>query len=474
MDTQRPYCFVLMPFDVKPDPAGGGDIDFDRVYREAILPAVEQAGLQPIRADEERTGGIIHKPMFERLLLCDFAVADLTTANPNVFYELGVRHAARPATTLTVFATRQRIPFDVNYLRGLPYDLGEGNAFGPEQAAALRTALAARLADLRRTAATSASVDSPLFQLLGGWKPELAHLKTDVFADQVRYSEDLKQRLASIRARARSRQPSEVTPQQALDELVTTLPSLDAVEAGALVDVLLTFRALSDWDGMIRLAEGLPHPLAGQVLVREQLALAFNRRAERDRDEADRERALALLDRVEQDQGPSAETLGLRGRVHKGAWLQAREDDLYAARGHLDAAIAAYRRGFTADPRDSYPGVNLVTLLDVRGDPDSLAEQERLLPVVEYAVARRLAGNAPDYWDHATSLELAVMARDGRRAEESLARALTALTEGWQAGTTLANLRLLEQAHAERGDPLTWLAPLLTALEQRAGAPATT
>ena len=90
----RPLCFVLMPFGVKKDPSGGPDIDFDRIYEDAIRPGIEAAGMEPIRADEERTGGIIHQAMFERLLLCDFAVADMTTANANVFYELGVRHAA--------------------------------------------------------------------------------------------------------------------------------------------------------------------------------------------------------------------------------------------------------------------------------------------------------------------------------------------------------------------------------------------
>ena len=88
----RPLCFVLMPFGKKPDDAGQL-VDFDAVYRELIAPAIEEAGLEPIRADEELTGGIIHKPMFERLILCEYAVADLTTANANVFYELGVRHA---------------------------------------------------------------------------------------------------------------------------------------------------------------------------------------------------------------------------------------------------------------------------------------------------------------------------------------------------------------------------------------------
>ena len=125
--SPKPLCFVVMPFGQKADPAGGAAIDFDRIYETALAPAVSAADMEPIRADEERTGGIIHKPMFERLLLCDFAMADLTTANANVFYELGVRHTARPATTLTIFAKHQPIPFDVNFLRSMPYDLGKNN-----------------------------------------------------------------------------------------------------------------------------------------------------------------------------------------------------------------------------------------------------------------------------------------------------------------------------------------------------------
>src|SRR5438067_349813 len=96
-----PLCFVLMPFGKKPT-ASGAIVDFDAVYGELIAPAIQKAAMEPIRADEEITGGIIHKPMFERLILCDFAVADLTTANATVFYELGVRHAIRPWTWSTV------------------------------------------------------------------------------------------------------------------------------------------------------------------------------------------------------------------------------------------------------------------------------------------------------------------------------------------------------------------------------------
>ncbi len=87
----RPLCFVLMPFGSKPD-GTGQMVDFDAVYRDLIAPAIGDAGMEPLRADEEMAGGIIHKPMYERLILCEYAVADLTTANANVFYELGLRY----------------------------------------------------------------------------------------------------------------------------------------------------------------------------------------------------------------------------------------------------------------------------------------------------------------------------------------------------------------------------------------------
>src|SRR5689334_23020443 len=189
MPQLPPLCFVLMPFGTKKDPVSGIEIDFDDVYEKAIRPAIVAAKLEPIRADEERTGGIIHKPMFERLLLCEYAVADLTTGNPNVYYELGVRHAARPATTVAIYADLQKPPFDLNLLRSLRYRLGEGGRFGPEEATELIRELTKRLLDLRSLAKEQSAVDSPLFQLLGDYRaPDIAHLKTDVFHERVEYS----------------------------------------------------------------------------------------------------------------------------------------------------------------------------------------------------------------------------------------------------------------------------------------------
>ena len=61
-------------------------------------------------------------------MLCDYAVADITGANPNVYYELGIRHAMRPRSTVILFADGTTLPFDIALLRGIPYRTNENGA----------------------------------------------------------------------------------------------------------------------------------------------------------------------------------------------------------------------------------------------------------------------------------------------------------------------------------------------------------
>ena len=90
----KPHAFVAMPFGSKPG-SDGQLIDFNRVYTEYIQPALEAAGMEVFRADQEQRAGDIITDMFQELLIADLVVADLTIDNPNVWYELGVRHALR-------------------------------------------------------------------------------------------------------------------------------------------------------------------------------------------------------------------------------------------------------------------------------------------------------------------------------------------------------------------------------------------
>src|SRR5579862_825973 len=190
----NPLCFILMPFGRKSGP-DRITVDFDRVYGDLIAPAVSDAQLEPLRADQETNSGIIHKPMFERLILCPFAVADLTMANPNVYYELGVRHAFRPASTVQLMSEGTRLPFDIQMMRTISYALSPDGSPDPGKLPAARQAITAFLKEARKGAK-----DSPIFQLLDGVRePILEHMKTDVFRDQVEYAIKWKDALAVAR-----------------------------------------------------------------------------------------------------------------------------------------------------------------------------------------------------------------------------------------------------------------------------------
>jgi hypothetical protein len=442
--VNRPLCFVLMPFGQKPD-SGGALIDFDAVYRELIGPSIEQAEMQPLRADEEMTGGIIHKPMFERLILCEYAIADLTTANANVFYELGLRHAVRPSSTVLLFAQGSRLPFDVGLLRGLPYKLSSAGV--PTDGESARRSLHQRLVEARQ-----ANTDSPVFQLvdwIGG--PEIDHVKTDVFRDRVAYSEQMKDRLK------RARNEGTATAVSTVEQELGTIAD---VESGVVIDLFLSYRAVRAWSEMIALVGKMSAPLAVAVMVQEQLALALNRNG-------DGERAEHVLRDLLHRRGPSSETYGLLGRVYKDRWDAAvKNADEILAPALLENAIDAYLHGFETDWRDAYPGVNAVTLMELRDPPDPRREQ--LIPVVTYAAERRIAAGSPDYWDHATLLELAVLAGDERRAFQTLSRAAASIREKWEPETTANNLRLIRAARERRGQPTAWLQRLEEALESRA------
>lgn len=425
----KPLCFVLMPFGKKPD-AAGAVVDFDAVYKDLIAPAIFDAGIESLRADEEMTGGIIHKPMFERLILCEYAVADLTTANANVFYELGLRHAIRPWSTVLIFSKGgSQLPFDVAPLRAMPYQLGPDGV--PTDVEAAKNALTQRLADARRLALDKPSPDSPIYQLVENY-PNVAHEKTDVFREQVRYSAEKKEKLAVARDQG----------VEAVRAMEVELEPISELESGVVIDLFLSYRSVKGWQEMVDLVQKMPRPLATTVMVQEQLALALNRLSRRE--EAER-----VLTELLEERGPSSETYGILGRVYKDRWEDAlKRNERATARGLLDKAIGAYLKGFETDWRDAYPGVNAVTLMELKDPPDP--RREKLGPVVSYSVERHVAAGKPDYWDYATQLELAVLARDEQTALDALGNALASVREKWEPETTLRNLRLIREARERR------------------------
>jgi len=446
--SYRAICFVIMPFGRKAD-VSGREIDFDVIYKQIIDPAIRAVGFEVVRADEELNAGMIHKAMFERLALSDYAIADLTIFNPNVYYELGVRHALRPQTTVLMCAQDSRLPFDVGNLRALPYMLDSTGA--PSAPEVARDALIRQLDYCR----THDEPDSPLFRLVTGFKaPNIDHEKTDIFRRDVAYSRDFKAKLRAARAAGAGKDI------EALDAVRTELGPVGVVEAGIVIDLFLSYRAVKAWDQMVLLYYDMDPVLRHTVLAQEQCAFALNRLGKS-------EEAEAMLAELIGERGPSSETYGLLGRVYKDRWDAAKKAGDLAAAGWADMAIEAYLRGFEADWRDAFPGVNAVTLMALTSPDDERIG--RIAPVVRYAVQRKIERGAGDYWDFATLVELDVIAGDVVAAQKILPKALAALRERWEAETTARNLGLIRDSWIDAGKDASRLSIIIAALQARAG-----
>lgn len=117
-------CFVIMPIGTQT--IGNITITeeklrekYDYIIKNAILKA--NPDLEVIRADEELNPSSISNDIFTKLMHSRFVIADITYPNPNVFYELGIRHAIKTGTILIREKVDFTIPFDISHLRHIEY-----------------------------------------------------------------------------------------------------------------------------------------------------------------------------------------------------------------------------------------------------------------------------------------------------------------------------------------------------------------
>lgn len=118
-------CFVIMPIS---DTEGYNSGHFSRVYEDLIKPAVESAGYKSTRADEVVSSNLIQLDIVERLISAPLAICDISSRNPNVFYELGLRHAFnKPVVLMKDDVTSNA--FDISSFRYIEYtkDMGYRN-----------------------------------------------------------------------------------------------------------------------------------------------------------------------------------------------------------------------------------------------------------------------------------------------------------------------------------------------------------
>ena len=129
--SDKKQCFVIAPI-------GKDDSDIrkrsDQTLRHIIVPAATMCGYaEPIRADQISKPGIITAQIIERLVDDPLVIADLTNHNPNVFYELAIRHAVRKPV-IQIIAANETIPFDVGAVRTILVDLQDPDSVASARA----------------------------------------------------------------------------------------------------------------------------------------------------------------------------------------------------------------------------------------------------------------------------------------------------------------------------------------------------
>jgi MAP3K TRAFs-binding domain len=449
-DALRPMCFIAMPFGTRPAKRGM-KIDFDRVH-QFIHRGAEEAHLQAIRADFEPAGGFIHKPMLERLLVAEYVVADLTLANPNVMYEVGVRHGASARATLLLCAEPfvKKLPFDFKPLRVVSYSLGDDGSVSEDAGSKLAGLVRERLQEAR---SGQLPIDNPIMQITA-WKPagSIEHSKTDVFLQRLEFTGELGERIKNA-LQIKNAEDAVARLSEVEAEIVDLPPDVSQVHT-ALLGVYLGYREKKAYQRMASLFKRFPKELKQTAVAREQYALALNRLAESvakdaKSGEADelRTRAIAVLDEIPPS-GVTSETYGIRGRIYKG-WHDATNGA--RAEAMLQAAIETYEKGLRADLRDYYPGVNAVTLRLLRGTDKDRAALRSLIPVARYSVscAPTPKNDVERYWQTATKLELATADKDWKAAHEHHIALLEIQVEDWMHETTKENLGRQQAAFAD-------------------------
>ena len=436
-----PSCFVIMGYGKKTDFKQNKSFDLDKTYRNIIKPAAQAAGFTCERADEVQHAGVIDVPMYERLLMADLVIADVSTANINAFFELGVRYALRPKTTIVIAEKNFEMGFDMGHVVIRRYEhLGSGIDY--DEVERVKEELTKACREIPQTDQT----DSPVYTFL---------------ADLVAPSRGLNVKTAATLAAAAEREREERT--RAALAQATTEAEKAALEQplAALMKTSREARARGDFRSMrdvLRGVRAVQGDKADPYIV-QQLAFATYKSNDPHAKAALLE-SKAILSPLDPQASSDPETLGLWGAIHKRLYELSVQDHAEA----LTAAIRAYQKGFYLK-NDYYNGINFAFLLDCRaaelGGEDAIADRVQARRVRERVVGicTQLLGEGirvesenkksdEEYWVRATLVEALFGLGKAAESEAEFAVAKRAAFEPWMINTTeeqIAKLRALQQ-----------------------------
>jgi len=440
----KTHTFVAMPFGIKRD-ANGIEINFDRVYADLIKPALESAGLESFRADEEERPGDIRTDLFQELLVADLVVVDITIDNPNVWYELGVRHALRARGVLLICGGRMTTAFDLYTDRKLPYGIKDGL---PD---------VATLEHDKQTLASMAKETmkswqglkiSPVYQLLPNLQePDWKSLRIGNANEFWEQHDTWEKRIDSARMAGHIGDVLLLA-----DEAPISAFRAEAwiKTGGALLKNGVFDFALEQFDRGLKVEPLNPEGLRGMGVCLQRLAQKKVKGHSLDRARTHYRHAL------EKYPG-DPELWALLGRVDKDAWITAwrqsgktqvewREEAAYEDT-LLRAAISSYATGYRKNPIHYYSGINALTLMHLYQDlvDDHHFDREMLIMAgaVRFAAEYETDENQL-FWSKATIGDLEVLAGTPDTVTTAYKEAIAIHGKNWFAlDSCCAQLRLL-------------------------------
>lgn len=431
------HVFVAMPFGIKAAD-DGRLIDFDRVYGELIRPALESAGLTVLRADEEQGAGDIRADLFQELLMADLVVADLTLDNPNVWYELGVRHALRARGVILVQGPRAAQPFDIYTDRKLNYHLLDG--------APTPKTLAADIAALANMAKSTLNAwhgrkTSPVYSLLPNLEePDWTRLRV---GNALEYWENHDEWATRIEVARNANRPEDILV--LADEAPATPLCVEAhLKAGEALRRMAHFHfALEQCDLALDFAPD-NHEAA------RQRGVCLQRLGRTDE-------ARAVYKKLIEDDEDDIEAWELLGRLDKEKWVNAwRIEGHTPAQMRSDAAyedallrdtILSYSRAFRSSPGHYLSGINAVMMMhvyrDLTGDPRFANEAAIMAGGVAWAASCE-RDDACRFWALANLGGLAIIDGDPAAVGAAFREAIAHADNDWLAlEATYKHLALL-------------------------------
>jgi tetratricopeptide (TPR) repeat protein len=410
----RPHAFVIMPFGKKK--GGDGSVyDFNAIYRQLIKPALEAAGFESFRADEETSSGDILTDMFQELLLADLCIVDMSIDNANVFYELGIRHAFRKRGIVHIQAGRSYMPFDIFNVRTLPYHI---TAEGVPDPAFLEKEKAAITSMTRSTwASEPGRIHSPVFNLLTGLsEPDRKTLRTPLATGFWREYNEWKQHLTIAQRQKRIGDILLIT-----EEIKNPLIKEEAIaEAGkALANMGRYELALDQYRKGLTINGGNP-------FFRREEAFLLNRLGKVDD-------AIVKIEGILADSPNDGDAISYLGRIYKEMWQDSwkwvqnperRLKTAFDSYHWLIKAIDTYMKGYRVDLNQFYPGINALTLSTIlvdlanryddptSPDPEIGWVRQNLEDVrgsLVFALDKYIDEDKADYWTLASYAELKVL-----------------------------------------------------------------